>query len=134
MHRLHIAGGLILGIAALIVAAHTRDSGGRPDRPIPGVALFADGGVHSIALSWSHNGASRYNVYLSSRPGCDIADYARCPDGRMFADVRSPLTIDALVNGHAYYATVEGIHARGRSVSNEAGARPASLARGESAR
>jgi hypothetical protein len=115
-------------------------SGGDADRPqsgagneggsdaIAGIALVADAGVRSLTLSWNGNGASRYDVYLSSSPGCDIASYSLCPGGRMLPNVSSPHRITGLANGRAYYAKVEGIHASGRSLSNEAGARPNNLA------
>lgn len=102
--------------------------GGGNAAAVAGVALVADAGVRSITLSWGSNGASRYDVYLSSSPGCDITRYSLCPGGRLLTNVRSPHRITGLVNGRAYYAKVEGIHGSSRSLSNEAGARPNTLA------
>ena len=93
-----------------------------------GVALTADARVRSLDLGWSDNGASQYNVYLSSSPNCDIAKYTLCADAQMLANVRPPLHVEGLVNGRAYYAKVEGIYSKTRSVSNEAGTKPNSLA------
>lgn len=99
-------------------------AGGGGGNAIPGAVLAADAGVRSVTLSWSDNGANQYNAYLSSSPNCNIARYTQCPEGRKIANVRSPHTVDTLVNGRAYYARIEGVHAKGTSLSNEAGARP----------
>jgi hypothetical protein len=101
--------------------------GGGGGGSIPGATLVASAGVRSVDLTWSDNGAEQYNVYLSSSPDCDITNYSLCPDGRMLANVRPPHKADSLVNGRVYYAQVEGIHRRGTSLSNLAGARPTTL-------
>ena len=141
MRAHHLAGGLAALAAALLLAAcggsgetisHSAEGtkatdarkggggggvggnggGGRSGHAIAGAVLTADAGVRSLTLSWSDNGASQYNVYLSSRPGCDIARYARCPDGRMVSNARSPHKVETLVNGRVYYGKVEGLHGR----------------------
>ena len=89
--------------------------------------LVADAGVASLMLAWNDTGAQQYNVYLSSSPGCDIKQYTLCPDGKMLANVRSPLKAGALVNGRVYYAQVESVTNRSASLSNEAAARPTTL-------
>jgi hypothetical protein len=37
------------------------------------VALVADAGVRSLVLAWADDGASQYNVVVSSARNCDIA-------------------------------------------------------------
>jgi hypothetical protein len=91
-------------------------------------SLAAQPGVHSIKLSWAGGGASRYNAYLSSSASCDIALYAQCPEGRMLPNVQSPLEVGGLVNGRVYHARLEVLGAGGTVVSNQASARPNTIA------
>jgi hypothetical protein len=108
-------------------AADREQPAARKGNTPPAVALVADAGVRSVTLNWSDNGASRYDVYLSSSRTCDVRNYTLCPDGRMLPNVRPPYKVDTLDNGRVYYAQVEGFYSKGASRSNLAGARPTTL-------
>ena len=142
MHRYRVASVLAALGASLVLAACGGSSEGEPMQQVETAAkggggggggggtksttLVADAGVASMTLEWSDTGAQQYNVYLSTSRGCDIRQYALCPEGKMLANVRSPLKVGSLVNGRVYYAQVEAVTNRTASVSNEAGARPTS--------
>ena len=147
MHRYRVAGVLAALGASLVLAACGGGSsegefvnqaepaakgGGGGGGGTKGATLVADAGVQSVTLAWNDTGAQQYNVYLSSSPGCDITQYTLCADGKMLANVRSPLKAGALVNGRVYYAQVESITNRSASLSNEAAARPTTLEFNES--
>jgi outer membrane biogenesis lipoprotein LolB len=87
-------------------AADREQPAARKGNTPPAVALVADAGVRSVTLNWSDNGASRYDVYLSSSRTCDVRNYTLCPDGRMLPNVRPPYKVDTLDNGRVYYAQV----------------------------
>ena len=93
---------------------------------LPAAVLQADPGVRSATLSWQPpGGATSFNVYMSSARNCDVRNYTSCPDGALLINVTSPLATPNLRNGQAYFFKVESVFANGgRSLSNEAGARP----------
>jgi hypothetical protein len=92
--------------------------------------LPASAGVGSTTLSWATPpNATRFNLFVSSAPNCDVANYASCPDGALLTDVSSPRTVTNLRNGQPYFFRLETILSNGaRTLSIEAGARPNVLA------
>jgi hypothetical protein len=103
--------------------------------------LSARPGPASVTLSWDDTGATSYDLYYASAPGCDIANYASCADGTMVPNVSSPYTVSSLSNGQNYWFQLEavvdsivaakgvaarGVAARGvsQAASNEVGTRP----------
>ncbi|MEX2365451.1 MAG: hypothetical protein WD601_02520, partial [Pseudohongiellaceae bacterium] len=78
----------------------------------------------SVTLSWDDSDAERFNLYSSTAPGCDLANYTFCDDGTLMVDVTSPHTITELDNGQNYWFRLESEAGGGRIVSNETGARP----------
>jgi hypothetical protein len=103
--------------------------------------LNARPGPASVTLSWDDTGATSYDLYYASAPGCDIANYASCADGTMVPNVSSPYTVSSLSNGQNYWFQLEavvdsvvaakglaarGVAARGvsQAASNEVGTRP----------
>lgn len=98
--------------------------------------LNAEPGPAAAKLSWDDTGASSYNLYYSTAPDCDIANYASCAGGTMVANVTSPTAVSDLTNGQNYWfqlesvvdsaAAVSGVAASDASqaVSNEVGTRP----------
>jgi hypothetical protein len=92
--------------------------------------LQAEANVNSATLSWSNpNNAPAFNVYVSSAPHCDIHSYSTCPAGALLTGVTSPLTVEELRNGQAYFFQVDATLGDGtHQLSNEASARPNVLA------
>jgi WD40 repeat protein len=92
--------------------------------------LQAEGKVSSATLSWSNpNNASAFSVYVSSAPHCDIQSYSTCPAGVLLTGVTSPLTVEELRNGQAYFFRIDAMLSDGtHQLSNEASARPNALA------
>lgn len=91
------------------------------------VVLDAEVSPSSVTLTWADVGAASYNLYYSTAPNCDLANYAVCPDGVMVADVTAPHTVTALSNGQSYWFRVESVAGNGHAYSNEAGVRPDQL-------
>ena len=91
--------------------------------------LQADPNVHSANLSWIGPHNATFNVYVSSAPHCDIQNYSACPDGAVLENVTSPLMVEELRNGQAYFFEVDTTLSDGaHQLSNEASARPNVLA------
>lgn len=97
---------------------------------LPAAVLQADPGAHGATLSWQDpGGATSFNVYRSSARNCDVRNYTSCPDGALLVNVTSPLAATNLSNNQSYFFKVESVFANGgRSLSNEAGARPNAIA------
>lgn len=76
-------------------------SGGPP--PVaPIVPMDVQPGFREVTASWTPTGAT-YNLYYSTAPGCDIANYTACPGGTRIAGATSPVTVGSLFNGVQYY-------------------------------
>jgi trimeric autotransporter adhesin len=97
--------------------------------------LRVEANVNSANLSWRSPSNAAFDVYVSSAPHCDIQNYSACPDGALLANVSSPLTIEQLRNGQTYFFQVDATLRDGtHQLSNEAGARPNSVAFNNSTR
>jgi hypothetical protein len=95
-------------------------------RSLPAATLEADSGIRSAMLRWrSPASGTRFNVLISSQPGCDVRNLASCADRRIIQGATSPLTVPDLQNGRAWYFWIESELPDGeRSYSDRAVARP----------
>lgn len=62
-----------------------------------------------VVLSWDSDPDTTYNLYYSTDPDCDIANYILCPDGTLVEDVTSPYTVGGLTNAQNYWFQLEAV-------------------------
>jgi len=78
-----------------------------------------------VILSWENPFTDQFNIYVSADENCDINNYSACAQGALYSAVTSPVTINSLSNGTAYYFQVESIYNSGiRAVVPQVSARP----------
>ena len=107
-----------------------------PNDPAKSIALDAEAMPSSVRLTWDEVSGKGYNLYYSTAPDCDIANYASCPDGTRVENVTSPHVVSDLINGQNYWFQIESVVKKASAfarfsvfsnvnpISNEEGARP----------
>jgi len=102
-------------------------SGGGGGSRAGAATLDAQAVFAAVTLSWSGGSANSYNLYYSTAPNCNIANYASCPGGTMVTGVSSPYNVSGLSNGQNYWFQLESVSGSSKVVSSEVGARPDQL-------
>ena len=70
----------------------------------------AEAGDGQVTLTWTHHSGATYNIYRSSDPNCELANYTTCTYGALFTSKSSGFTDDTgLTNGTNYYYWIEAI-------------------------
>jgi hypothetical protein len=87
-------------------------------------------GAQSAQVTWSAIArAASYNIYASTRQGCDIQNATSCPDRVVVMGATSPALVTGLLSGQVYFFQVETVYTNGaRGVAVETSARPNSFA------
>jgi len=80
------------------------------------VVVVASEGGGQATVTWNEKDQWTYNVFISTDPNCDIANYILCDQGQMFPDALSGLVISGLQNDQSYFIVVEAAAADGISV------------------
>ena len=69
----------------------------------------AEAGDGQVTLTWTHHSGATYNIYRSSDPNCELANYTTCTYGALFTSKSSGFVDDDLTNGTNYYYWIEAI-------------------------
>ena len=69
----------------------------------------AEAGDGQVTLTWTHHSGATYNIYRSSDPNCELANYTTCTYGALFTSKSSGFVDDDLTNGTTYYYWIEAI-------------------------